>query len=454
MKIEPHLEQMVPLVELRVLYGPQAGSRLSLSPGVYLLGTGDDCEVMLSGPRVRENHASLDFNGETLQISASDGEVCDIHGSPLEQAHVLTLGMPVELGGVWLTIDATDSPWPEAEAIAAMAGLAPSAASTEIHPPAAAALDTPGPANPRSPRSPLAVRIALATIAFIGMATLGLSAWFLHGELAAAPAPSEAAATPPANDRDAPLRALLARIAPDLRMDLRRMSDGGLELVGYAPDQPSRDRIVDQVRKLGGADNVQIYADSELLASARKVVASRNHPRRMMVSIASMKNGRADITGAVASAPMRDVLVDAIRNEVPGVLEVTGSVRSSEDLASVLEERLISSGLSGKLQVLDRQPEFVVRGRLVDADIEKWERVMLDFHEEFAGILPIRATLTTVQRKPPVEVQMIVGGAMPFIVTDSGQKVGRGGDAGGHVLSIVRDNEVVFDGAERFRIGR
>lgn len=454
MKIEPHLEQMLPLVELRVLYGPQAGSRLTLSPGVYLLGTGDDCEVMLSGPRMRESHASLDFNGETLQISPSDGEVCDIHGTPLDDDSVLTLGMPFELGGVWLAIDSTDAPWPEAEAIAAMAGLAQPAPPTEVDPPAAASFESAAAAAPLSARSPPAVRIALATIVFIGMATLGLSAWFLHDELAANPAPARAAEAAQADDQEAPLRALLARIAPDLRMDLRRMSRGGIELVGYAPDPASRDRIVDQVRKLGGVENMQIYADNELLASVQKVVASRNHPQRMMVSVASVKNGRADITGAVANANMRESLIEAIRNEVPGVLEVTGSLRSSEDLASVFEERLISSGLSGKLQVLDRQPEFVVRGRLVDADVDKWERIILGFHEEFASILPIRATLTTVQRKPPVEVQMIVGGAMPFIVTDSGQKVGRGGDAGGHVLSIVRDNEVVFDGAERFRIGR
>jgi type III secretion system YscD/HrpQ family protein len=454
MKIEPHLEQMVPLVELRVLYGPQAGSRLTLSPGVYLLGTGDDCEVMLSGPRMRESHASLNFNGEALQISPSEGDVCDIHGTPLDEAAVLTLGMPFELGGVWLTIDSTNSPWPEAEAIAAMAGLAQPTPSAEGDPPVDASIDSAAPVAPPSSRSPLAVRIAMATIAFIGIATLGLSTWFLHDELAANRAPARAAEAAQADDQGASLRALLARIAPDMRIDLRRMNSGGLELVGYAPDQASRDRVIDQVRKVGGVENVQIYADSELLASVQKIVASRNHPQRMVVSVSSLKNGRADITGAVANANMRDALIEAIRNEVPGVHEVTGSLRSIEDLASVFEERLISSGLSGKLQVLDRQPEFVVRGRLVDADIDKWERVILSFHEEFAAILPIRATLTTLQRKPPIEVQMIVGGTMPFIVTENGQKVGRGGDAGGHVLSIVRDNEVVFDGAERFRIGR
>ena len=454
MKIEPHLEQMVPQVELRVLYGPQAGSRLTLSPGVYLLGTGDECEVMLSGPRVRESHASLDFNGEALIISASEGEVCDIDGTPLEQASALTLGMPFELGGVWLVIDSTDAPWPEAEAIAAMAGFAQPTPAAETSP--APSTPTGSSVTAKSPISgaPVLVKIALATIALIGVATLGLSAWFLHTGSEVASLSTQANDTTQASDHASLLKEMLARVAPDMRMDIRRKSDGGLELVGYAPDQTSRDQILEQVKKLGATATVQIFADSELLESARKVVAAHNDPQRMVVSVSGVKNGRADIAGAVASANMRDGLVEAIRNEVPGILDVTGNLRSSEDLASIFEERLMSSGLFGKLQVLDRQPEFVVRGKLTEPDIEKWERLMLDFNSEFAGILPIRATLTALQRKPPVDVQMIVGGAMPFIVTDSGQKVGRGGDAGGHVLSIVRDNEVIFDGTERFRLGR
>ncbi len=453
MKIEPHLQQVVPQVELRVLHGPQAGSRLTLAPGIYLLGTGDECEVMLSGPRMREAHASLDFNGETLIMSPADGEVCDIRGTPLEQASTLTPGMAFELGGVWLTIDSIDAPWPDAEAIAAMAGLAQPAPATEASPATSAPAGASVTKHTATDPSQLPVRLALASIALVGIATLALSAWVVHSgsdELA----PARQSGNPQPTDNALPLKELLARVAPDMRMDIRRRSDGTIELVGYAPDAASRDHVLGQVRKLGGTAAVQVYADNELLESVRKVVAARNVPQRMMVSVSSVKNGRADITGAVANTNMRDGLVAAIRNDVPGILEVMGNLRSSEDLAVIFEDRLQSHGLSAKLQVLDRQPEFVVRGRLTESDIEKWERLMLDFHNEFAGILPVRATLTTLQRKPPVEVQMIVGGAMPFIVTDNGQKVGRGGDAGGHVLSIVRDNEVIFDGTERFRLGR
>ena len=52
------------------------------------------------------------------------------------------------------------------------------------------------------------------------------------------------------------------------------------------------------------------------------------------------------------------------------------------------------------------------------------------------------------------DIQIIVGGITPFIVTESGQRATRGGDIDGHTLISVRDGEVIFDGAERFKISR
>jgi hypothetical protein len=43
---------------------------------------------------------------------------------------------------------------------------------------------------------------------------------------------------------------------------------------------------------------------------------------------------------------------------------------------------------------------------------------------------------------------------MPFVITDTGQRISIGGEANGHTITAIRDNEVIFDGAQRFRIPR
>jgi hypothetical protein len=109
MKLEPSLETLQARIELRVLFGPQAGSRLQVAPGNYDLGEGDECEVILSGPKMLGRHAQLSFDGEQLTISPLDGKVCDAQGNEITESFPLGLGMPVEMGGIWISVDDVDA---------------------------------------------------------------------------------------------------------------------------------------------------------------------------------------------------------------------------------------------------------------------------------------------------------------------------------------------------------
>ena len=131
MKREPNLDELqtAPL-ELRVLYGPQSGSRLTLFPGDYELGTSDDCTIILTGPRIEATHAKLSVEDGQTSITPLDGKINDTEGNPIEEKYVLTLGMPIEIGGVWISIDHLDAEWPDPVEVAPI-----SPASPISHPP-------------------------------------------------------------------------------------------------------------------------------------------------------------------------------------------------------------------------------------------------------------------------------------------------------------------------------
>ncbi len=456
MKIEPHIEAMLAQVELRVLYGPQAGSRLPLSPGNYLLGTGDDCAVMLAGPRMRETHASLDFNGEIPSVTPIDGSVFDAQGNEVQGTFALRLGMPVELGGVWITIDHVESEWPDPEEVAAIAGLAsppPPQEFTSV-PQTTAENDTaPGTARRKISRAWLASSAPIAAVALLGIIAFGITAWLLQNH----PAKSGAITTSDADrhsDAILALRDVIARAAPEHNLSVTQGSDGSLKVDGYTRDSASRTKILEAIRKHGSVATITIHVDSELLEATRKVVERQANPRNSKVTVQTVTNGRAELSGAISNAAIRDSLVERIRAEVPGIAYVSGALLTTEDLSVLLQDKIVTSGLGARLQIVEQQPEFVVRGRLSEQDVEKWESLLSDFGKEYASLLPIRATIAVMRRKPPVDVQMVVGGAMPFVVTEDGRRIGKGGDSNGHTLSIVGDHEVIFDGSERFRIAR
>ncbi len=451
MKIEPHLQSVLPQIELRVLYGPQSGSRLVLAPGDFLLGTGDDCAIMLAGPRIRECHARLAFDSEQPTITPVDGEVFDSQGNQVTDTMPLTPGMPFELGGIWIAVDDPDAPWPDPEAIVAMAGLAP-AAATPAAAAAAPAMEAKG-EPPQKRRARFVLMGALSVIISIAIAAITISVWLVTR--AEPPKPTVVKFGPgpePAATRE--LRRILAEVAPGQQMTVTTRIDGTPKVEGFVPDKAMATLVQRAIRKLSSTADITLRVDSEMLEAARNVVARQNAPARAMLTVSEVRNGNVVLSGAVTTTSVRDVIVDAIRAEVPGVRDIGGNLYTAEDLSGVLMDRMASAGLAGKLQVVDKQPEFILRGRLNEGDMARWEKLLLGFTDDYGALLPIRATVTVLQRKPPVNVQMIVGGPMPFVVTDHGQHIGRGGDANGHTLSAVRDNEVVFDGNERFRIPR
>ncbi len=370
MKVEPHLQSVLPQIELRVLYGPQSGSRLVLAPGDFLLGTGDDCAIMLAGPRIRECHAKLAFDGEQPTITPIDGDVFDSQGNEVIDMMPLTPGMPFELGGIWIAVDDPEAPWPDPEAIVAMAGLAPPAPPPA---PAAVAANQGVEAKAEAPqkrRARFVLMGALSVIVSIAIAAITVSVWLVNH--APEPKPTVVKFGPgPEPGATRELRRVLAEVAPGQQMTVTTRIDGTPKVEGYVTDQAMAERVQRAIRKLSSTSAITLRVDSEIIDAARKVVSRQNAPARAMLTVSEVRNGNVLLSGAVTTVSVRDEIFDAIRAEVPGVRDVGGNLYTADDLSGVLLERMAAAGLNGKLQVIDKHPEFVLRGRLSETEMAR-----------------------------------------------------------------------------------
>ena len=209
------------------------------------------------------------------------------------------------------------------------------------------------------------------------------------------------------------------------------------------------------IRKYDNTAVTQIYQDDAMLESATTVVQRyRQEGTRAMVQIVDLKNGVPNLRGVVVSKVARDELLENLRSAVPGLRSVDASLQTTEELPSLLSDRLNVADLSKKFQILSKQPEFTVRGSLTEEELRRWETLLIQFDEEFGRLLPIRAMITVQQKRPPINIQTVVSGAMPFVITDTGQRLGVGGEANGHTITAIRDDEVIFDGTLRYRLPR
>lgn len=460
MKIEPHIESVLPQLELRVLHGPQSGSRLALAPGDYLLGTDDECAIILAGPKMEAMHARLRFDGDRPSIDPVDGGVLDTDGSAITQPLPLALGMPIELGGIWIAIDEVDAPWPDLEAIIPRPGTRPPVSDEDSEENDARAFgdkalptdQTDAPVIPddeqqrRHARRMLAGSLTLLLL----VALAGVSgAIRLLGQSAQATAKiqEEPAAL-------VQLRARLQEIAPGRQINVTMSGGVHHEVRGYVLDEPMEAMVRDAIRKIANTPAVYLVLDSQLLVAARKAAQGLQDPARALFKVNDVVNGIASVSGTVSSVAVREEVLEALRKGVPELRGTEASMRLAADLPGLLQEKIAVAGLSRRLQVVDDQPEFIVRGTLSEEELPRWEALLASFSSEFGKLLPIRATIMPLKRLLPVNVQTVIGGQMPFVITDRGQRIGPGGEAGNHTLSAIGDKEIIFDGRQRIRIPR
>ena len=455
MKLEPSLETLQARIELRVLFGPQAGSRLQVAPGNYDLGEGDECEVILSGPKMLGRHAQLSFDGEQLTISPLDGKVCDAQGNEITESFPLGLGMPVEMGGIWISVDDVDAEWPDPTDV------------VSIMPPAAAAPATSTSAEDSSTekndsadekprrRAKAALITSITALTVMGIAGITLAAWLVNH-------PNQPTttldATPKAALPDPPnlhkVRQILGTTAAGSSVEVIVTRDRRLLIKGFVPDQASKTALTTVLETLTPPPQIDLQVDTDLSAAAATLLAERIDPASAKLKVESVSGGVLTIEGAVLTQRARDAVMDLLQTSLPGLKRVNASIVMAEDLPQLLQDQLAASGLLKKIQIIDKQPEFILRGALTDDDMRRWENLIVNFTDRYGKLLPVKAVFKLATRKPPVNVQAIVGGTTPFVITENGDRITRGGDVNGNTLMIVKDTEIIFEGSERFRISR
>ena len=140
-------------VILRILSGAHLGAEIELTPGTWVIGRDDSCDIILTDSSIAARHAALRItDAGVLEFDPLDGTIL----TALEEAPedgMLVAGRIYRLGGVlfaWGVADSPDEFWNEVER--SLAELS----APKIEP--AAARQAAGSAEPTEPREPVAAQ--------------------------------------------------------------------------------------------------------------------------------------------------------------------------------------------------------------------------------------------------------------------------------------------------------
>lgn len=452
MKLEPSLEMLQQQIELRVLLGPQAGSRLTLAPGEYDLGAGDDCTIILSGPKIQPLHARLSFDGEIPSLTPVEGSLCDTQGNEITETIELELGMPIEIGGIWISVDDVEAEWPNPTDVLPISPAPPHAEPQQAVAEQPASAHATGFARTAKVTKTILIAASMASMAVFS--TVGVLMWAGHASEPrrhASPQPKVPIPDPPSLRK---VRDIVATSGVGASIEISATRDHKVLVKGFVPDTRTKTTLQKALLEVTPEPRVELFVDAELMATAIQLIAEKIDPSRAKLRVESVSGGILSLEGAVITQSVRESVMDLLHAGVPGLKRINSSILLAEDLPQLLQDQLSETGLLKKMQIIEKQPEFILRGTLNEDDMRRWETLIINYSERYGKLLPVKATLRLALRKPPVQVQAIVGGAMPFVITESGDRITRGGDINGNTLLFVKDNEIIFEGSERFRIAR
>lgn len=451
-----------PAVELRVLHGPQAGSRMPLSyDEPYDIGCGDDCAIIIMGAQVEQMHARLRVQSQGMVLEPLQGAVVALGlGSAADV--VLTLGSVVMLGRVRLTVDRCDSPWPVDEHIetspAELAAAQPSEADPIPSPVDPASAPPAAPAASLRKASAVAPVVVAGIMAVASASTGALLYWSdvqaVKHDLEVVQTEAAAPVVPAVPDKQALERALGAaasQFGAGLTANLQQQPDGSWLVSGRAAST----QVVNAIQAATGMQGVrhEFVLDSQRLAAAQQAVA-RADPARLRLRAELASDSSIVLRGAAIDQRALDGFLVQLRQSVDQLDPVVVRVDMPIQLRQALRDALRENQLSSKLKIVREEPELYLEGTLNAVERLRWEKLFADFTQQHGTVLPIRAMVREERDQIAGRIRTVVEGSYPYLMTTTGERVAPGGQLDGRTVLAVRSGEVLFADGMKVQVGR
>lgn len=394
-------------IVFRVLDGVQRGAEMSLQPRVYVVGQGDDADIVLSERTLMAHHCALHVESDTPEVEAIEGSV-QLGDRRIAKGARETLALPaaIRLGDVVIALGYGTTDW---AGIAAPAPLTEDAGAKEAEEapedadapeeraPATADVGSTenapaalAPSTRSGPSGNVRIVVGAALLLAVGGATVAFLSEFGGDEVVAVSGPkAETGAISTIRD-----------IIADLGYDDLTVADEpsvGPTIRGYLETDAEH-------RALGAAlasAELQVTdltrTSEQLVASVQTTLDAVRWPEEGFgehLAVRSLGGGAVEIDGFLGPSVDRSALRRRIMGDVPSISSlyfVRADLRTwREDLA----KRIEAAGLSQWLSATASAGSIRVDGELSPSQVVRWRAVGEAFVADSGGRPKIVSNVT------------------------------------------------------------
>ena len=417
---------------LKILTGPHVGSEAVLSPGVYLLGSGENCDIILHDTSLAEQHFQLTLEAHKISLSIlAEDHPCYIDGAEIDADSIeINSYQVVSTGTFFFTFGSVQEAWPPIELLGAGRNFKQAEDKTTKE-----ALKD-GNRQPSSSSSPLLIPAAWRRLwrnnepayriyLSVGIALIGIGISLLLVVFTAGDVPRENLET-----RSVEINELIEEYVVDATV--RTMSLDGekmLHIHGYTKTDEQREAFMEALGKAKITAQTQLYSSERLQLAVSVILGQFLNPETDDVEVSSVSGfpGKVMLSGYVEKSDVWKRVLDILKNDIPGLQDYDSQVRTMDDAVNALKQMLENQGFSDKVDInVDEHTIYLTSQTLSDSEQLQLAALSKNFREHF-GNHPSLADTKQVKSKInkfslDIELQSISFGQSPYLETQDGKR--------------------------------
>ena len=432
---------------LKVLTGPHVGSEAALPFGVYLLGRGENCDIILHDNSLAEQHFQLSLDADKIALSIlAEDHPCYIDDEEVDSDSVeIKPYQVISTGTFFFTLGPAQEAWPPIELLGVGRNFKQAEdKSTE---------ETPNDDNPQPPSSSSLSPISMiwpqlwrtehrvnSVYLSVGIALIGIGLSLLLVVLTTADIPGENLET-----QSVEINQIIEEYVVDATL-ITDSVDGEkvLYIHGYTDTDAQREAFMEALGKAKITAQTQIYSSERLQLAVSVILSQLLNPETDKVEVNGVSgfSGKVRLSGYVAQSEVWKRALDMIKNDVQGLQGHDNQVRTMDDAVQELKQMLADQGFADEVNIdIDDHTIYLIWEELSDDEQRRLTTLSNEFRKKFANLPPLADAK---QVKPEinkfeldVDIQSVSFGKSPYLETHEGKRYTIGAALGDYTIKEI-----------------
>lgn len=453
---------------LRILNPPHAGAQAEIGSEPLSIGSGMDCDLILSDPLLQPAHCKIQLTSAGIEVELTGG-AAHLDGAPMEKSPFLVkAGQVLTIGSTHMAFGEADAVWGAIEIpeLKTLGGAAPvdkgSGANGAATPPSEIS-STQAASASRGLSQPVKIGIAATTL--LGL-IVGLLFFFYNADQKEG-AQSVARASGHAKDFfevDMHKTDLDNQAADKVAERIKREVSGATVSGGERSGKAFLKIFVrtraqaNEVQKIVNASTVPVFSEIISLEEIEKSSMMMASMKGFSVEVVLSKDGTAYWKGYLPTPQDWKEIQDQMEKDLPHIKANMNNLTFADDIEKRANELVAAADIKTQLAFKALSREVVITGAIPENQSEAWSQVRSKLRDEFGSILTITDKVTSgkpvILSKNPFH-SPIVGvtlGSIPAVLLLDGQRIYEGTILkDGSVLTKIRGSDITLIGPEGTR---